>query len=35
LNAPSDWLWSHKRWKHQMPEGIQVQKRMFERTLES
>ena len=35
LNAPSDWLWSHKRWKHQMPEGIQLQKRMFERTLES
>ena len=35
LNAPSDWLWSHKRWKHQMPEGIQPQKRMFERTLES
>jgi len=35
LNAPSDWLWSHKRWKHQIPEGIQVQKRMFERTLES
>ena len=35
LNAPSDWLWSHKRWKHQMPEGIQIQKRMFERTLES
>ncbi len=21
-NKPEDWLWSHRRWKHKMPEGI-------------
>lgn len=21
---PEDWLWSHKRWKHKLPEGIQL-----------
>ncbi len=35
FNAPCDWLWSHKRWKHQIPEGMKLHKRMFERTLES
>jgi len=33
--APSDWLWSHKRWKHRKPEGMEMQPRRFERTLES
>ena len=33
--APSDWLWSHKRWKHRRPEGMEMQPRRFERTLES
>lgn len=29
--APSDWLWSHKRWKHTRPEGMVLQPRRFER----
>lgn len=33
--APGDWLWSHKRWKHIRPEGMEVHPRRFERTLES
>ena len=35
MEAPSDWLWSHKRWKHSRPEGMKVQKRNFECKLES
>jgi len=33
--APSDWLWSHKRWKHTKPEGMIVQERRFECKLDS
>jgi len=33
--APSDWLWSHKRWKHTKPEGMIVQERKFECKLDS
>ena len=25
LQAPEFWLWTHKRWKHQRPEGIQME----------
>ena len=34
-DAPCDWLWSHKRWKHTRPEGTIVQERRFECTLDS
>jgi KDO2-lipid IV(A) lauroyltransferase len=34
-DAPSDWLWSHKRWKHAKPEGTIVQERRFECKLDS
>lgn len=33
--APCDWLWSHKRWKHARPEGMIVQERRFECKLDS
>ena len=33
--APSDWLWSHKRWKHTKPEGMIIQERRFECKLDS
>mgnify|MGYP000483199195 CR=1 FL=1 len=33
--SPSDWLWSHKRWKHSRPEGMIVQERRFECKLDA
>ncbi|PCJ82347.1 MAG: hypothetical protein COA49_02290 [Bacteroidetes bacterium] len=33
IASPSDWLWSHKRWKHSRPEGMVLQPRAFERKL--
>lgn len=26
LDAPQFWLWSHKRWKHKRPEGVELHK---------
>ena len=30
-NHPSHWLWSHKRWKHNRPEGIALNERALEK----
>jgi KDO2-lipid IV(A) lauroyltransferase len=32
IERPEFWLWSHKRWKHQRPEGIQLQQLITEHT---
>ena len=34
-DAPADWLWSHKRWKHNRPAEMVVQQRRFECKLDS